>query len=74
MYYNGIVFNVVLLADACGVPGSVWLNSDDSYTIFIDSKLTIEKQREVLQHELNHIFNHDFDKSDVQEIESTAHS
>ena len=73
MYYNGIFFNVVLLADACGVPGSVWHNKDDSYTIFIDSKLTLERQQEVFQHELNHIMNNDFDKDNVQQIESLAH-
>lgn len=74
MYYNGIFFNVVLLADAGGVSGSVCHNSDDSYTIFIDSKLTIEKQREIFQHELNHIINNDFEKDNVQQIESIAHS
>ena len=37
MYYNGRVINVILLENACGVPGSVWHNSDDSYTIFIDA-------------------------------------
>lgn len=73
MYYNGIFFNVILLADAGGVPGSVWHNKDDSYTIFIDSKLTLERQREVFQHELHHILNKDFDKDNVQQIESLAH-
>lgn len=74
MYYNGIFFNVVLLADAGGVPGSVWHNSDDSYTIFIDSKLTIEKQKEIFNHELNHITNGDFEKNNVQQIEFVAHT
>lgn len=74
MYHNGIFFNVILLADACGVPGSVLHNKDDSYTIFIDSKLTLERQREVFQHEFNHILNKDFEKENVQHIESIAHS
>lgn len=73
MYYNGILYNVVLLKDTFGVPGSIWHNSDDSYTIFIDSGLSAEKQKEVFVHEMNHIRNGDFEKTDVQEIESSAH-
>ena len=73
MYYKGNDINVVLLNDANGVPGSVWHNSDGSYTIFIDSHLSAEKQSEVLQHELNHIENMDFEKTDVQQIEAEAH-
>ena len=74
MYYNGIFFNVILLDDSCGIPGSVWHNTDDSYTIFIDAKLTRERQEEVFNHELNHVLNHDFEKNNVQQIESVAHS
>lgn len=65
---------MILLDDSCGVPGSVWHNRDDSYTIFIDSRLTIERQKEVFQHELNHILNNDFEKENVQQIESIAHA
>lgn len=73
MYYNGYVLNVVLLDDAGGVPGSVWHNSDDSYTIFIDAKLCAEHQKKVFRHELRHICGGDFEKIDVQEIEQEAH-
>lgn len=47
MYHRGILYNVILLNDACGVPGSVWHNPDDSYTIFIDANLSEEKQKKV---------------------------
>ena len=47
MYYNGRVINVILLENACGVPGSVWHNSDDSYTIFIDASLSSSHQKKV---------------------------
>lgn len=73
MYYKGIQYNVVLLGNAEGVPGSVWHNPDDSYTIFIDAKLNSIKQKEVFLHEMNHIKNNDFEKDNVQEIESQAH-
>lgn len=73
MYYKGYDINVILLNDANGVPGSVWHNSDDSYTIFIDARLGTEKQKEVFQHEINHIINGDFEKTDIQQIEAEAH-
>lgn len=73
MYHRGILYNVILLEDACGVPGSVRHNSDDSYTIFIDAKLSNEKQKKVFLHEMRHIQGHDFEKDDVQEIEGNAH-
>ena len=73
MYYKGYDINVILLNDANGVPGSVWHNSDDSYTIFIDARLSTEKQKEVFEHETNHIINDDFEKTDVQQIETEAH-
>lgn len=73
MYHRGILYNVILLNDACGVPGSVFHNSDDSYTIFIDAKLSKEKQKKVFLHEMNHIKQNDFEKENVQEIESHAH-
>ena len=76
MYYNvnGYDINVILLDDALGVPGSVWHNTDDSFSIFIDAKLSFEKQREVFKHELNHILMNDFTKDDVNKIEFDAHS
>ena len=73
MYHRGILYNVVLLNDACGVPGSVWKNDDDSYTIFIDAKLSKDAQKKVFFHEMRHIQENDFEKCDVQEIEFKAH-
>lgn len=73
MYYEGNNINVILLNESYGVPGSVWCNADDSYTIFIDSHLSAEQQKEVFQHEISHIMNGDFEKTDVQQIEAEAH-
>ena len=76
MYYNiqGYDINVILLDNACGVPGSVWSNEDGSYTIFIDSSLCYERQQEVFKHEVRHILRDDFEKFDVDKIELDAHS
>ena len=65
-----------MLDKANGIPGSVWHNSDDSYTIFIDASLSAEKQKEVFEHELRHIENGDFDLEcgNVQDIETVTHS
>ena len=43
------------------------------YTVYIDSRLTREKQVRSYQHALGHIVNQDFEKTDVQEIERDAH-
>lgn len=45
----------------------------EGYTIYIDSRLTREKQVRSYYHALGHIVNNDFEKADVQEIETNAH-
>ena len=37
-------------------------NSDDSYTIFIESTLSREEQQKAFAHAMEHIANHDFDR------------
>lgn len=44
------------------------------YTVYINDKLSPEGRREAYRHALYHIINHDFEKSDVNEIEIEAHS
>lgn len=66
--------NIVLMDNSFGVKGSVNLNSDGSYTIIINSKLSYEEQKEVCKHELLHILNQDFGECDVNEIEEKAHN
>ena len=46
---------------------------DDSYTVYIDERLSDEKKLEAYQHALEHIKKNDWSKEDVQEIESIAH-
>lgn len=66
--------NVVFMDNNFGVKGSVNKNSDGSYTIIINSRLNREQQLEVYQHEMKHILNGDFEKCDIQEIETIAHN
>lgn len=48
-------------------------NEDGSYTILINAKLSQDGQIEAYEHALKHIGSADFEKSDVQSIESQAH-
>ena len=45
----------------------------DGYTIYIDERLDDLSKRNAYYHALSHIINHDFEKTNVQGIESTAH-
>lgn len=45
----------------------------DGYTVYIDPALSHEQRMKAYNHALSHIDNHDFEKHDVQEIESEAH-
>lgn len=44
------------------------------YTIYINQNLTYEQRQKAFAHALRHIQNGDFDKNDVQAIETQAHS
>lgn len=43
------------------------------YTVYIDPRQSSDGIRRSYDHALYHIQNHDFEKTDVQEIESQAH-
>lgn len=44
----------------------------DGYTIYINAKLSQEGQQEAYDHAMWHIDNRDFEKEDVQAVESVA--
>lgn len=48
-------------------------NTDDSYTIFLNSKLSKDRQLHAYRHALLHIENNDFDKTCADKIEHDAH-
>lgn len=55
------------------VKETVTPNDDGSFTIFIESSLSHDEQRESFLHALKHILGDDFEKLDVNEIESYSH-
>ena len=48
-------------------------NEDGSFTIFINSNLCDSKRLKAINHAIRHIAGRDFEKADVQEIETSAH-
>lgn len=65
--------NVQLLDMDTMIPEQISKNSDDGYTIFLNSRLSQEQRVKSYLHAINHIKNDDFEKGDVQEIEFSAH-
>lgn len=65
--------NTYLLDMDVMIPEHVVKNSDDSYSIFINARLSYERQLQAYRHALKHIHNGDYDKSDVDKIELEAH-
>ena len=67
-------FNVVLIDLDEMIGESIMQNSDDSYTIIINSKWSAEMQKKCFEHALNHVRNNDFEsEEDIQKIEARAH-
>lgn len=65
--------NVQLLNMDTKIPEQLVKNDDDSYTVFLNARLSQESRVKSYYHALKHIERNDFDKEDVQEIESEAH-
>lgn len=56
-----------------GTSETVSENSDGTYSIFINARLSTDRQLRAYRHALKHIRSGDFDKIDVQAIELNAH-
>lgn len=54
------------------IKGFTSKNEDNTYSVFINSRLSQEQRQKAYAHELKHIKNGDFDMFDVQEIEMIA--
>lgn len=52
---------------------TVTTNNDGSYTIFIETSLTKEAQQKAFIHAMKHILDNDFEKIDIDKIETDAH-
>ena len=55
------------------IPEHVIANSDGSYTVLINSRLSHERQKEAFSHAMNHIDKNDIKKTDADSIELEAH-
>lgn len=64
---------VVIDFKTCKGKEMVVPNEDGSYTILINSRLTYDSQLKAYEHAMRHINNNDFEKTDVQPIEYSAH-
>ncbi len=72
---TNVDYNVQLIRfPTTKVHEAVTPNEDGSVTIFIDKNITYEEQKKRLLHALKHIQGNDFEKDDVQGIESDAHN
>ena len=55
------------------VPEMVTQNPDGSYTVILNARYSYERQRESYRHACRHIERCDFERMEVQEIETDAH-
>ena len=65
--------NVQLLDMDTMIPEHLIKNDDDSYTIFLNARLSRDSQLKSYYHALRHIKEDDFEKEDIQKIEARAH-
>jgi len=77
LYIQGVIkldINTFLLDMDVLIPEHVVRNRDGSYSIFINSRLSYDRQLEAYKHALKHIKDGDFDKKDADRIEFEAHN
>lgn len=67
-------YNIQLIGfPSTKVHEAVTPNEDGSVTIFIDKNITFEAQQKRFLHAMKHLRENDFDRDDVQVIETEAH-
>lgn len=65
---------VVLIDMPVKIKGITIMNSDDSYTIFINARLSSQMQCATYDHEMEHINNKDYDHIfSVNDLEAIRH-
>ena len=57
--------NVYFVELPCRIKGYVCKNEDDTHTIILNSRLSIEQNKQTYVHELNHIENNDFENKQL---------
>lgn len=66
--------NVQFLNMDTMIPEQLVKNEDDSYTIFLNARLSHDSQLKSYYHALKHINGNDYEKDDIQKIESETHN
>ena len=66
-------FNVIVMNMDTGIPEQINENSDGSYTVFLNARHTRETNTHSMDHSFNHVREGDWERDDVQEIETTTH-
>ena len=64
----------VYLADLPGKVSEMVTPCADGYTVYINARMSTERQRKAYNHALKHIRNNDWERTDVQLIEEAAHN
>lgn len=67
------VFNVIMIDVDTEFGETICKNADDSFTIFINARQSLDMQRYCFEHALCHVRRNDWEKDNVQEIEYEAH-
>lgn len=68
------IANIVIINLPPKIKGFTVHNDDDTYTVCLNARYTMEAQRETMLHELKHIRGGDFDRlSDVNTLEVLRH-
>ena len=63
----------IFFMDGMAVNEVITENEDSSFTIFINANLCESKRLKAINHAIKHIRDRDFEKTNVQEIEASAH-
>lgn len=66
-------FNIVLIDMDNMVGETICKNADDSFTVFLNSRWSVEEQRRCFCHALDHVRHRDWERFDVNEIEKERH-
>ena len=66
--------NVQILNMDTKIPEQLIKNDDDSYTIFLNARLSQESRMKSYYHALQHIIENDFEKDTASAIELSAHN
>lgn len=69
---NDVIIELIDLKDTKATEVVV-KNNDGSFSIFINSRFNVERQRDALNHAINHIRFNDFRLNNVQQIEAATH-